>query len=179
MLAHRWSTQLSVLNLLAQSQNLSVLIREFRKIRIAGWRCNFSVHQMAPPEWEMVCSERLWARDELRFELPNHFFACLLFGRSKRRQGVPPWAKRRGGRKPCQSSAMINARCRLHAGPSPGAPKGHAIGTGTVHTRASASRLRIQSAPMAGSRTFFRSPSTAASTSSASLGACARARTLL
>jgi uncharacterized protein YjcR len=27
--------------------------------------------------------------------------------------------------KPCQSPAMANGRCRMHGGPSPGAPKGN------------------------------------------------------
>jgi uncharacterized protein YjcR len=27
--------------------------------------------------------------------------------------------------KPCQSPAMPNGRCRMHGGPSPGAPKGN------------------------------------------------------
>src|SRR5258706_3416287 len=38
-------------------------------------------------------------------------------------------AKRCGARtrsgKPCQSPAMANGRCRMHGGPSPGAPKGN------------------------------------------------------
>jgi len=38
-------------------------------------------------------------------------------------------AKRCGSRtrsgKPCQSPAMANGRCRMHGGPSPGAPKGN------------------------------------------------------
>src|SRR6476659_8242949 len=38
-------------------------------------------------------------------------------------------AKRCGARtrsgKPCQSPAMKNGRCRMHGGPSPGAPKGN------------------------------------------------------
>nr|WP_275993366.1 HGGxSTG domain-containing protein [Bradyrhizobium sp. 40] len=38
-------------------------------------------------------------------------------------------AKRCGARtrsgKPCQSPAMPNGRCRMHGGPSPGAPKGN------------------------------------------------------
>jgi hypothetical protein len=33
-------------------------------------------------------------------------------------------AKTRSG-KPCQSPAMANGRCRMHGGPSPGAPKGN------------------------------------------------------
>ncbi|QOZ67161.1 HGGxSTG domain-containing protein [Bradyrhizobium arachidis] len=33
-------------------------------------------------------------------------------------------AKTRSG-KPCQSLAMPNGRCRMHGGPSPGAPKGN------------------------------------------------------
>ena len=33
-------------------------------------------------------------------------------------------AKTRSG-KPCQSPAMANDRCRMHGGPSPGAPKGN------------------------------------------------------
>src|SRR5262245_55428817 len=33
-------------------------------------------------------------------------------------------AKTRRG-KPCQSPAMANGRCRMHGGPSPGAPKGN------------------------------------------------------
>nr|WP_305803833.1 HGGxSTG domain-containing protein [Bradyrhizobium sp. ORS 278] len=33
-------------------------------------------------------------------------------------------AKTRGG-KPCLSPAMANGRCRMHGGPSPGAPKGN------------------------------------------------------
>jgi uncharacterized protein YjcR len=28
-------------------------------------------------------------------------------------------------RSPCQSPAMKNGRCRMHGGPSPGAPKGN------------------------------------------------------
>jgi hypothetical protein len=32
--------------------------------------------------------------------------------------------KTRSG-KPCQSPAMPNGRCRMHGGPSPGAPKGN------------------------------------------------------
>ena len=38
-------------------------------------------------------------------------------------------AKRCGARtrsgKPCRSPAMANGRCRMHGGPSPGAPKGN------------------------------------------------------
>ena len=38
-------------------------------------------------------------------------------------------AKRCGARtrsgKPCRSPAMTNGRCRMHGGPSPGAPKGN------------------------------------------------------
>src|SRR6267142_802987 len=38
-------------------------------------------------------------------------------------------AKRCGARtrsgKPCQSPAMANSRCRMHGGPSPGAPRGN------------------------------------------------------
>ena len=38
-------------------------------------------------------------------------------------------AKRCGARTrkgtPCQSPAMANGRCRMHGGPSPGAPKGN------------------------------------------------------
>jgi hypothetical protein len=38
-------------------------------------------------------------------------------------------AKRCGARtrrgKPCQSPVMANGRCRMHGGPSPGAPKGN------------------------------------------------------
>src|SRR6267378_8328767 len=38
-------------------------------------------------------------------------------------------AKRGGARtrsgKPCQSPTMANGRCRMHGGPSPGAPKGN------------------------------------------------------
>lgn len=38
-------------------------------------------------------------------------------------------AKRCGARtrsgSPCQSPAMLNGRCRMHGGPSPGAPKGN------------------------------------------------------
>ncbi|WP_283815736.1 HGGxSTG domain-containing protein [Bradyrhizobium sp. AUGA SZCCT0176] len=38
-------------------------------------------------------------------------------------------AKRCGARtrrgQPCQSPAMPNGRCRMHGGPSPGAPKGN------------------------------------------------------
>ncbi|WP_370516038.1 HGGxSTG domain-containing protein [Novosphingobium sp. Gsoil 351] len=33
-------------------------------------------------------------------------------------------ARTRSGR-PCQSPAMPNGRCRMHGGPSPGAPKGN------------------------------------------------------
>ena len=33
-------------------------------------------------------------------------------------------ARTRSG-KPCQSPAMPNGRCRMHGGPSPGAPKGN------------------------------------------------------
>ena len=33
-------------------------------------------------------------------------------------------AKTRSG-KPCRSPAMANGRCRMHGGPSPGAPKGN------------------------------------------------------
>jgi len=33
-------------------------------------------------------------------------------------------AKTRKG-SPCQSPAMANGRCRMHGGPSPGAPKGN------------------------------------------------------
>jgi uncharacterized protein YjcR len=33
-------------------------------------------------------------------------------------------ARTRSG-KPCQSPSMANGRCRMHGGPSPGAPKGN------------------------------------------------------
>src|SRR3979411_2437203 len=58
-------------------------------------------------------------------------------------------AKRCGARtrsgKPCQSPAMANGRCRMHGGPSPGAPKGnqHAYKHGRYSAEAIARRREI------------------------------------
>ncbi|WP_306664478.1 HGGxSTG domain-containing protein [Bradyrhizobium sp. Arg816] len=53
-------------------------------------------------------------------------------------------AKRCGARtrsgKPCQSPAMANGRCRMHGGPSPGAPKGNR--NAFKHGRCSAEAIR-------------------------------------
>jgi uncharacterized protein YjcR len=38
---------------------------------------------------------------------------------------APQPAMRRRSGNPCQSPAMPNGRCRMHGGPSPGAPKGN------------------------------------------------------
>ena len=38
---------------------------------------------------------------------------------------APRCGVRTRSRKPCQSPAMPNGRCRMHGGPSPGAPKGN------------------------------------------------------
>ncbi|MFY9957835.1 HGGxSTG domain-containing protein [Bradyrhizobium sp.] len=41
---------------------------------------------------------------------------------------IPPKSKCRArtrNGKPCQSPGMANGRCRMHGGPSPGAPKGN------------------------------------------------------
>jgi hypothetical protein len=58
-------------------------------------------------------------------------------------------AKRCGARtrsgKPCQSPAMSNGRCRMHGGPSPGAPKGnqHAYKHGRYTAEAMTNRQRL------------------------------------
>jgi hypothetical protein len=58
-------------------------------------------------------------------------------------------AKRCGARtrsgKPCQSPAMANGRCRMHGGPSPGAPKGnqHAYKHGRYTAEAIANRRQL------------------------------------
>ena len=58
-------------------------------------------------------------------------------------------AKRCGARtrsgKPCRSPAMANGRCRMHGGPSPGAPKGnqHAFKHGRYSAEAIARRREI------------------------------------
>ena len=53
-------------------------------------------------------------------------------------------AKTRSGRL-CQSPAMANGRCRMHGGPSPGAPKGNrnAIKHGRYTAEAIARRREI------------------------------------
>ncbi|MGZ3320195.1 MAG: HGGxSTG domain-containing protein [Xanthobacteraceae bacterium] len=53
-------------------------------------------------------------------------------------------AKTRSG-KPCQSPAMANGKCRMHGGPSPGAPKGnrHAYKHGRFSAEAIARRREI------------------------------------
>ena len=53
-------------------------------------------------------------------------------------------AKTRSG-KPCQSPAMANGRCRMHGGPSPGAPKGNrnAVKHGQYTRRAIQQRREI------------------------------------
>src|SRR5450432_4611861 len=58
-------------------------------------------------------------------------------------------AKRCGARtrsgKPCQSPAMANGRCRMHGGPSPGAPKGnqHAYKHGRYAAGATGNRRKL------------------------------------
>jgi hypothetical protein len=65
-------------------------------------------------------------------------------------------AKRCGARtrsgKPCQSPAMLNGRCRMHGGPSPGAPKGnqHAYKHGRYSAKAIAQRREISALIRAG-----------------------------
>jgi uncharacterized protein YjcR len=60
-------------------------------------------------------------------------------------------AKRCGARtrsgKLCQSPAMANGRCRMHGGPSPGAPKGNrnAFKHGLYTSEAIARRLKSSS----------------------------------
>lgn len=53
-------------------------------------------------------------------------------------------ARSRSG-KPCQSPAMPNGRCRMHGGPSPGAPKGNqnAFKHGRYSARSIAEKRRI------------------------------------
>ena len=53
-------------------------------------------------------------------------------------------AKTRSG-KPCRSPAMPNGRCRMHGGPSPGAPKGNhnAFKHGRYSARSIAARRQI------------------------------------
>ncbi|WP_283816154.1 HGGxSTG domain-containing protein [Bradyrhizobium manausense] len=53
-------------------------------------------------------------------------------------------AKTRSG-KPCRSLAMPNGRCRMHGGPSPGAPKGnkHNLKHGHYSAEAIARRREI------------------------------------
>ena len=48
-------------------------------------------------------------------------------------------------RKPCQSPAMPNGRCRMHGGPSPGAPKGNrnALKHGCYTARATTNRREV------------------------------------
>jgi hypothetical protein len=57
----------------------------------------------------------------------NDFFHYV--GERLRSPEVMHQAKRCGARtrsgKPCQSPAMANGRCRMHGGPSSGAPKGN------------------------------------------------------
>jgi hypothetical protein len=59
-------------------------------------------------------------------------------------------ARTRSG-KPCQSPAMANGRCRMHGGPSPGAPKRsqHAYKHGRYSAEAIARRREISPAPAA------------------------------
>lgn len=65
-------------------------------------------------------------------------------------------AKRCGARtrsgKPCQSPAMANGRCRMHGGPSPGAPKGnrHAYKHGRYSAETIARRREISALIRAG-----------------------------
>ena len=60
-------------------------------------------------------------------------------------------AKRCGARtrsgKPCQSTAMANGRCRMHGGPSPGAPSGnqHAFKHGRYTAEAIENRRKLSS----------------------------------
>ncbi|CAN0489407.1 unnamed protein product [Phaeothamnion confervicola] len=60
------------------------------------------------------------------------------------RQAQRCGARTRSG-KPCQSPAMANGRCRMHGGPSPGAPKGNrnAFRHGHYSSDAIARRRRI------------------------------------
>jgi hypothetical protein len=53
-------------------------------------------------------------------------------------------ARSRSG-SPCQSPAMLNGRCRLHGGPSPGAPKGNrnAFRHGRYSAKAIANRREV------------------------------------
>ena len=55
-------------------------------------------------------------------------------------------AKRCGAKtrsaKPCQSPAMANGRCRMHGGPSPGAPKGNR--NASKHGRYSAKAIALR-----------------------------------
>ncbi|WP_276577467.1 HGGxSTG domain-containing protein [Bradyrhizobium sp. 138] len=68
-------------------------------------------------------------------------------------------AKTRSG-KPCQSLAMPNGRCRMHGGPSPGAPKGNKHNFKHGHYSAEAiARRREVSALMRAARELIRSVS--------------------
>ncbi|WP_282522646.1 HGGxSTG domain-containing protein [Bradyrhizobium sp. Arg816] len=60
------------------------------------------------------------------------------------RQAPRCGARTRSG-KPCQAPGMPNGRCRMHGGPSPGAPKGNknAFKHGYYSTRAMLQRREI------------------------------------
>jgi uncharacterized protein YjcR len=72
-------------------------------------------------------------------------------------------AKRCGARtrsgKPCQSPAMANGRCRMHGGPSPGAPKGNrnAYKHGRYTTSAIAERRKFSTMLRSMKETVLRS----------------------
>ncbi|WP_346771822.1 HGGxSTG domain-containing protein [Bradyrhizobium sp. 170] len=55
-------------------------------------------------------------------------------------QRAPRCGARTRSGKPCQSPGMPNGRCRMHGGPSPGAPKGNQ--NAFKHGRYSASSIQ-------------------------------------